>query len=221
MQHKDHRYHFQEQHDYGVDLSGNRDGENIPKIYSGNNGIMSVPMIIVNDVAEIGKGFLQRLSSNDREPDTNAKRQNQSRHHIHDRGHSNREKGLDGTFLDTLNRRRINCTGYDFREDRLTRKKVRNPEKRVDRYAMAAVINKSFPAPFPNSPMAGATNPSMINGMKTTGSFKQIVKRSEDPANQTGTNCPSMIPNIMAITTRPNKGILFKWINILLIISMI
>src|SRR5690606_7618962 len=77
----------------------------------------------------IGKGFLQRLSSNDREPDTNAKRQNQSRHHIHDRGHSNREKGLDGTFLDTLNRRRINCTGYDFREDRLTRKKGKKPRE--------------------------------------------------------------------------------------------
>ena len=50
-------------------------------------------------------------------------------------------------------------------------KKVKNPEKIVEPYANKAVMASSFPAPFPNSPIAGVTRPRIINGMENDRKF--------------------------------------------------
>jgi len=59
-----------------------------------------------------------------------------------------------------------------------------------------------LPAPRPKSPIAGVTNPTMINGIANDRKFpNRELNVTNMRESQSGKNCPKTIPKTMAITT--------------------
>ena len=96
-------------------------------------------------------------------------------------------------------------------KDHFVEKYEKNPEKIVDPYAIATVIIKSFPAPFPRSAIPGAISPRISNGIINE---RKLLNRAFKVTNtrtaQSGKNNENIIPKIIDISTLSNKpGLLF------------
>ena len=79
---------------------------------------------------------------------------------------------------------------------------MKKPEKIVEPYAISAVKASNLPAPLPNSPMAGVTNPRIMSGIendrKLPNKELNVTKMRAIPP---GRNCPNTTPAAMAMTT--------------------
>ena len=97
-----------------------------------------------------------------------------------------------------------------------TLRNVKTPEKTVQPKAIKAVINNSFPAPLPRSPIAGVTSPNMIRGMENDRKLpNNELKVTKIRAIPPGKNWPNNTPAAIAITTLVNNDTLIFFMVLL------
>lgn len=90
---------------------------------------------------------------------------------------------------------------------------MKNPENRVEPYAMIAVMARSRPAPLPSSPMAGVTRPTIISGMVKERKFpNRELMVVNIRAIGIGSMYPKVIPSNMANATLPRSETLILFI---------